>query len=423
MSELGVHSEVGKLRKVMVHRPDLSLRRLTPSNRDELLFDDVLWVEQARDEHDQFVAELRRRDVEVLHVHDLLTEALGQPGARRWAIERTVSPYTVGPSAVDAVQGALADMDAETLATHLIGGVTRAELAASAGRDVEHRALTAATSSPSSFILPPLPNHLFTRDSSSWVYGGVSLNPMSMPARQLETVNIGVIYRFHPMFRPAGFRFWYPGTGHGEEHDQFDVQDFGRASLEGGDVMPVGHGTVLVGISERTTAPMVELLALRLFDEGAAERVIAVVLEKARPFMHLDVVCTFVDRDAVTAYPRVIDTTRAFSVRPGRAPGSLDVRAEPSFLGAVADALDLALRDLRVITTGGDEAQQEREQWHSANNVLAVEPGVVIAYSKNASTNRQLREAGIEVVEVDGFEIGKGRGGGHCLTCPLLRDP
>jgi arginine deiminase len=423
MSAFGVHSEVGRLRKVMVHRPDLSLERLTPTNRDELLFDDVLWVERAQQEHDQFVSELSTRGVEVFYVHDLLVQALAVPAARTWAIEHSVSPYTVGTSSVDLVQATLEAMDADTLATHLIGGLTRAEVTAYAGTGVTAHSLTASTTGASAFVLPPLPNHLFTRDSSCWVYDGVSLNPMFWPARQLETVNIGVIYRFSPMFRDAEFPFWYPDAERAEEHDEFDLQDFGKASLEGGDVMPVGKRTVLIGVSERTTAQMVEVFAARLFERGAVDRVICPVLENKRTYMHLDTVFTFLDRDAVTVYPKVIETTRAFSIRPGAKPGLLEITPEASFLAGVADAIGIREADLRVVTTGGDAAQQEREQWDSGNNVVAIEPGIVIGYARNTHSNANYRAAGIEVVEIDGFEVGKGRGGGHCMTCPLLRDP
>jgi arginine deiminase len=407
----------------MVHRPDLSLKRLTPSNRDELLFDDVLWVEQAQKEHDQFVREMENRGVEVFHVHDLLKEALEQPGAREWAIEHTISPYTVGPSAVDSVTQALDNMTANELATHLIGGVTRAELMEYADRDLGLHSLTASATPDSSFILPPLPNHLFTRDSSCWIYGGVSLNPMFYKSRQAETINIGVIYRYHPMFQDAGFEFWYPAPDHADEHDEFDIQDFGRASLEGGDVMPVGNRSVLIGLSERTTPRMAEILALRLFEKGAADRVLAVDLEKQRSYLHIDVVFTFMDRDTVTIYPPAVANMKAFSLRPGRNSWSLDVSPEKSFIGAIASAIGMKEKDLHVVPTGGDEAQQEREQWDSGNNVVAIEPGVVLAYSKNVYSNQKFRDAGIEVIEIDGFEVGKGRGGGHCMTCPMLRDP
>lgn len=313
-------------------------------------------------------------------------------------------------------------MTPDDLATHLIGGVTRAELMEHANGTLSGHSLTASVAGGQSFVLPPLPNHLFTRDSSCWIYNGVSLNPMFWPTRQLETVNVGIIYRFHPMFRDAKFEFWYPDPGHSDEHDEFDIQDFGRAALEGGDVMPVGKGTVLIGISERTTARMVEILALRLFEKEVADRVIAVELAKKRSYMHLDVVFTFMDRDVVSVYPKVIESTRAYSVRPGKKPGTLDVENEPSFLAGVADALKIKEKDLRVVTTGGDELEQEREQWNSGNNLVCIEPGVVVAYSKNIYSNQKYREAGIEVVEIDGFEVGKGRGGGHCMTCPLLRD-
>lgn len=423
MNTFGVHSEVGRLRKVMVHRPDLSLKRLTPSNRDELLFDDVLWVEQAQREHDQFVHEMRDRGVEVYLVHELLAEALEQPGAREWAIEHTVSPYTVGPSAVDAVTRSLENMSPRDLAEHLVGGVTRTELMEYADSHLGEHSLTASTTPDPDFILPPLPNHLFTRDSSCWIYGGVSLNPMHFPSRQMETVNIGVIYRFHPMFKDADFEFWYPAPDHNEEHDEFDIQDFGRAALEGGDIMPIGNRTVVMGVSERTTPRMVELLSQRLFEKDAAERVIAVEIEKKRSYLHLDVVFTFMDRDTVSAYPPAVEGMKAFSIRPGDNSWALDVTPEKSFFGAVANALGMKEKELHVVTTGGDEAQQEREQWDSGNNVVAIEPGVVVAYSKNVYSNAKYREAGIDVIEIDGFEVGKGRGGGHCMTCPLERDP
>lgn len=415
MSGFFVGSEVGRLRKVLVHRPGLSLQRLTPSNASDLLFDDVLWVRKAGEQHDEFVALLRDHDVEVLLLEELLAETLDQvPEARLDILDSVVHELTVGVGLADELRGFLSEMTSRLLARHLIGGLAPDEVS-----DVDlSRSLTGQMYGPKDFILPPLPNSLFTRDSSCWIYDGVSLNPMYSKVRQLEVVNVGAIYRHHPSFAEASFHYWYPPEG---GDGGFDLEDFGHSSLEGGDVMPIGNGTVLVGCSERTTPIMVEQLAQSLFAQESAERVIACQMTKDRAHMHLDTVFTFLDRDAVTTYPAVVDRIRAFSLRPGSAEGSVEVTPEKDFIGAVTDALGIS--KLRVVTTGGDDYQAEREQWDDGNNVVALEPGVVVGYSKNEYTNRKLRNAGIEVLEIDGSELGRGRGGGHCMTCPLLREP
>ena len=419
METFGVHSEVGRLRKVMVHRPELSLQRLTPSNHDELLFDDVLWVERAQYEHDQFVARMRERGVEVFQLRDLLAEALAaSEEARRRLVELAASEYTVGVSLVEEVRAVLWDMKPDQLAKHLIGGLTVAESGLDLGRFRASSLPAAALDDTSAFVLPPLPNTLFTRDSSCWMYGGVSINPMYWPARRLEAYNVAAIYRAHPMFADANFEYWYPHLG---DDGRFQVEDFGRSSLEGGDVQPIGNGTVLIGLSERSQARMIEQIARALFATGAAERVIAVVMTKDRAHMHLDTVFTMLDRDTVTLYPQVMGKVRAISLRPGRSGGTFHVTEEEGFLPAVADAMGVP--KLRVVETGGDVYQQEREQWDDGNNVVALEPGVVVAYERNTYTIAKMRQAGIEVVTIEGFELGKGRGGGHCMTCPLVRDP
>ena len=382
MTSFGVHSEVGKLRQVIVHRPDLSLKRLTPTNHDELLFDDVLWVERAQWEHDQFVARMRERGVEVFYVQDLLAEALAaSDDARLRLVELVASAAVVGPTLVEAVGESLSKLPPDALARHLIGGLTVAESGLDLGRLSKASLIGAALDDDSTFVLPPLPNSLFTRDSSCWIYGGVSINPMYWPARRREAYNMAAIYRAHPMFRDGTFEYWYPTLG---EDDRFRIEDFGRASLEGGDVEIIGRGTVAIGMSERTTGRMIEQIALALFEKGAAERVIAAVMTKDRAHMHLDTVFTLLDRDKATAYPQVVKGIRSVSLRPGPKPGTLDVREDKDFLSAVGDALGTKLH---VVETGGDAYQQAREQWDDGNNVVALEPGVVVAYERNTFTN------------------------------------
>ncbi len=419
MHRPGVYSETGRLRTVLMHRPGNAMERLTPANREELLFDDLVWVERAQAEHDALTGVLRDRGVEVLYVEKLLAETLeASAEARESAISSAVSTFTVGLSLVEELRSYLTELPAARLADILIDGLLVSELEGLDLGSLCRHSLGAVLADPDEFVLPPLPNSVFTRDSSAWIFGGVVLPPLFRSARRLEVVNLSVIYRYHPWFASERFEYWYPPAG---DAARFAVEDFSLGvSLEGGDIMPVGNKTVLVGLGERSTGRMVEHLARSLFAAEAAERIVVCRMVQERAYMHLDTIFNFVDRDVVTMYPQVVDQMRVYSVRPGANGRFFDISEEAGLLPALADVL--GVDSLRTIPTGGNTFQAAREQWDDANNVVAIEPGVVIGYSKNTHTNAALRAAGIEVIEVEGSELGKGRGGCHCMTCPIARD-
>lgn len=390
--ENSVWSEVGILQRVLVHRPGRELERVLPDELDDMLFDDVPWPAAAQQEHDDFTAVLRGNGVDVCYLDQLLVRAAADSVLRDELTATAADQARLGARLHDWVTSYLAQLSPRQLIESLIGGITLADLPDAPSTLVTH------LSPESMFIVDPLPNQQFVRDSSGWIGRMAVVSRLANAARARESALLAVAVR---MLGPGAV--WATGPSCG--------------SIEGGDILLAGPGCVLVGVSDRTTGAAAEALAHWLYERQLARVVIAVSLPRGRQTMHLDTLLTMVDRETLLASPEQLGQCPAFRLMPqGKGVRAMPVDDLYSEIGQA-----IGVPKVRVIPVGGGGETLYREQWSDAANVLALRPGVVVAYDRNVHTNDALARAGIEVLPIAGAELSRGRGGPHCLSCPLSR--
>lgn len=403
---LNVRSEIGKLKKVLLHRPGKEIENLTPDLMDRLLFDDIPYLEIARQEHDAFAQVFRDNGVKVFYLADLATESLTDNRVKGEFVDEFIKEANiVSRKKQEYVKNFLLSFSStREMIGKMMEGIRKEEVSF---QDKSSLADMIGSSYP--FIVDPMPNLYFTRDPFATIGRGISLNRMKTVTRNRETLFSKYIFKHHPMFKDMHIPFWYD-----REED---------TSIEGGDQLILSDKVIALGVSERTEGQSIERLAKRIFmeDEGF-EVVLAFDIPKKRAFMHLDTVFTMVDYDKFTIHPEIEGPLTVYSLRRGRNLEELIIEEETMELSGILKKY-LDLDRVTLIRCGnGNIIDAAREQWNDGSNTLAIAPGEVIVYSRNYVTNRLLEENNIKLHIIPSSELSRGRGGPRCMSMPLFRE-